>query len=71
MISDRPSTDFASRVAPRDLTYENLLGHLAHHNLKAWLLNGCVVEDAVTIGAAIELIPEHRLARRLARALAQ
>jgi hypothetical protein len=51
--------------------YEVLLGHLNHHGLKKWLLDGCKREDARTIAEAVERIPERRLARRLARALAQ
>jgi len=51
--------------------YENLLGHMQHHNVKQWLLDGAKAEDARTIAAAIEQMPEHRLIRRLARALSQ
>ena len=51
--------------------YDNLLGHLGHHNVKQWLLDGCEREDARTIGNAVRNIPERRLIRRLARALAK
>jgi hypothetical protein len=49
---------------------ENLHGHMAHHKVKQWLLDGCEREDARTIREAVERILEHRLIRRLARALA-
>jgi hypothetical protein len=51
--------------------YGELLGHMAHHNFKQWLLDGAEKEDARTIGEAVRSIPEHRLIRRLARALSQ
>jgi hypothetical protein len=51
--------------------YEDLLAHLKHHNVKAWLLRGCKDEDANTIRRAVERVPEHRLIRRLARALSR
>jgi hypothetical protein len=59
---------------PREHTMskeENLLAHMQHHNVKEWLLRGARDEDANTIRNAIEAIPEHRLIRRLARALAK
>jgi hypothetical protein len=53
-------------------SYESLLGHLQHHNVKQWLLDGAEgPEDAQTIAEAVRKIPERRLARRLARALAK
>ena len=51
--------------------YDRLLGHMQHHSVKQWLLDGCEAEDARTIGEAVRRIPEHRLVRRLARALAR
>ena len=67
--------------------YENLFSHLSHHTaeaaarrgeknpeqcgIKRALLDMCKREDARTIREAVERIPEHRLARRLARALAK
>jgi hypothetical protein len=51
--------------------YENLLSHMRYHKVKQWLLDGCDDEDARTIGEAVRRIPEHRLIRRLARALAK
>jgi hypothetical protein len=48
---------------------EELLSHMRHHRVKQWLLDGCEREDARTIMAAVEAIPERRLIRRLARAL--
>ena len=51
--------------------YDNLLGHMEHHNVKQWLIDGCDREDARTIGNAVRNIPERRLIRRLARALAK
>ena len=50
---------------------ENLRIHMEHHNVKQWLLDGAKAEDARTIMAAVQEIPEHRLIRRLARALAR
>lgn len=50
---------------------ENLLSHMKHHKIKKWLLRGCEREDANTIREAVERIPERRLIRRLARALAR
>jgi hypothetical protein len=50
---------------------ENLLSHMQHHKIKEWLLRGCDNEDANTIREAVKAIPEHRLIRRLARALSQ
>ncbi len=52
-------------------SYDSLLGHLKHHNLKKWLLDGCEQEDANTIREAVNKIPDHRLKRRLARALSK
>jgi hypothetical protein len=51
--------------------YESLLSHMEHHKVKQWLLDGCADEKAHTIGEAVRRIPEHRLIRRLARALAK
>jgi hypothetical protein len=52
-------------------TYENLHSHMEYHKVKKWLLRGARWEDAKTIRSAIKDIPEHRLIRRLARALAK
>ena len=49
----------------------NLHSHMRYHNIKQWLLDGCEREDANTIKEAVKRIPEHRLIRRLARALAK
>lgn len=49
--------------------YENVHGHMRFHNVKRWLLDGATQEDARTIKAAVKSVPEHRLIRRLARAL--
>ncbi len=51
--------------------HDNLLAHMQHHNVKAWLLRGCDAEDANTIRRAVQRMPEHRLIRRLARILTQ
>jgi hypothetical protein len=48
-----------------------LLEHMSYHNVKQWLIDGARREGAQTIGRALENIPERRLIRRLARALAQ
>lgn len=45
--------------------------HMTYHNIKRWLVRGARSEDAQTIGRALEHIPERRLIRRLARALAK
>jgi hypothetical protein len=52
-------------------SYECLLGHMQHHNVKQWLIEGCKREDARTIMNAVQQIPSRRLIRRLARALAK
>ena len=59
--------------------YKNIHGHMQHHKVKDWMLRGvkdCLLrgarhEEAHTIGAAVRDIPERRLIRRLARALAR
>lgn len=50
---------------------QNLHSHMKYHSVKDWLLRGCRDEDANTIREAVERMPEHRLIRRLARALAK
>jgi hypothetical protein len=51
-------------------TYENLHdNHMKYHNVKKWLLDGAIDEDANTIREAVERIDEATLKRRLARAL--
>lgn len=52
-------------------TYERLLGHAENHKIKKWLLRGCKREDANTLREAIERQSAHRLARKLAEALAE
>jgi hypothetical protein len=52
-------------------SYRSLLGHIAHHNVRKWLLNGAKSEDANTIRAAIERLSDGQLARRFARLLAR
>jgi hypothetical protein len=56
---------------PWSVRYETLLGHLQHHGVKRALLDMCDREDARTIREAVKRIPERRLIRRLARALAK
>ena len=51
--------------------YKNIHSHMQYHKVKEWLLRGARDEDAQTIGAAVRDIPESRLVRRLARALAR
>ncbi len=51
--------------------YEHLLGHAEHHDIKGWLLRGCADEDANTLREAIAKQSPHRLARKLAEALAE
>ena len=50
--------------------YDNLHGHMQYHKVKQWLLDGADREDAQTIKAAVQEIPERRLIRKLARILA-
>jgi hypothetical protein len=50
--------------------YDNLHGHMQYHKVKQWLLDGAEHEDAQTIKAAVQEMPERRLIRRLARILA-
>jgi hypothetical protein len=52
-------------------TYENLLGHIEHHNLRDWLLRGCKDEDANTIREAVKSLSDGQLNRRFARMLAK
>jgi hypothetical protein len=51
--------------------YESLLGHIKHHNLRKWLLEGAESEDAQTIRAAIKRLSDGQLNRRFARMLAE
>ncbi len=44
---------------------------MRYHSVKQWLLDGAKREDAQTIMEAVKNIPERRLIRRLARALAE
>jgi hypothetical protein len=55
----------------RKASYENLLGHIQHHNIRKWLLDGAKREDANTIREAIGHLSDGQLARRFARLLAQ
>ncbi len=52
-------------------SYESLLGHIQHHNLRKWLLDGAKREDANTIREAINSLSDGQLARRFARMLTQ
>lgn len=52
-------------------SYESLLGHIQHHNIRKWLLEGCEREDANTIRNAVECLTDGQLARRFARMLAR
>ncbi len=62
-----------------DRIYHNLLGHMKQHKefqgvrcgVRQWLLDGAKKESARTIYEAIKRMPEDRLLRRLARALAE
>jgi hypothetical protein len=51
--------------------YESLLGHIKHHNVRKWLLDGARSEDANTIRIAIERLSDGHLNRRFARMLAK
>ena len=50
-------------------TYENLLSHIEHHDVRQWLKDGARREDARTIMAAIENLSDGQLQRRFARML--
>lgn len=51
-------------------TYENLHdNHMKYHNVKKWLLDGAISEEANTIFEAVSRIDEAALKRRLSRAL--
>lgn len=67
-------------------TYESLLGHVRHHDIRRMLLrgcesssgllmmkrslaDGCMEEDARTIGAAIKDMTDEEFNRRIARFL--
>lgn len=52
-------------------SYESLLGHIKHHNIRKWLLDGAKREDANTIRRAIERLSDGQLQRRIARMLVQ
>lgn len=49
--------------------YEHMLGHIEHHNIRKWLLDGARREDANTIREAVESLSDGQLARRFARML--
>jgi hypothetical protein len=51
--------------------YDKLIGHIKHHNLRRWLLDGAKAEDANTIRVAIEKLSDRQLNRRFARLLAK
>jgi hypothetical protein len=44
---------------------------MRYHNIRRWLMDGALREDANTIRRAIERLSDDELDRRLARALAQ
>jgi hypothetical protein len=50
-------------------TYQSLLGHIEHHNVRKWLIDGATREDAQTILAAIKRLSDGSLKRRFARML--
>jgi hypothetical protein len=52
-------------------TYDSLLGHIKHHNIRKWLLDGAEREEANTIRAAIKRLSDGDLNRRFARMLAK
>jgi hypothetical protein len=49
--------------------YDNLLGHLWHHDVRGWLLAGAREEDARTIKEAVKRVSSTRLREALAQAL--
>jgi uncharacterized protein (DUF2461 family) len=50
-------------------SYDSLLGHIEHHNVRKWLVDGCEREDANTIREAISRLSDGQLQRRFARML--
>ena len=50
-------------------TYESLLSHIEHHDVRQWLKDGARREDARTIMAAIENLSDGQLQRGFARML--
>lgn len=57
------------RIKMSKPTYEHLLGHIKHHNIRKWLLDGAYREDANTIKSAIKNLSDGALNRRIARML--
>lgn len=57
-------------MKPSEATYEQLLTHAEHHDVKGWLLAGAKSEDARTLFEAVNRQPPHRLQRKLAEILA-
>jgi len=50
--------------------YKRLLDHARYHNIRRWLMDGAIREDANTIRRAIEHMSDSELDRRFARMLA-
>jgi hypothetical protein len=53
----------------RKSTYNTLLSHIEHHNVRKWLMRGVEDEDANTIRWAVERLTDEQLNRRFARML--
>jgi len=51
-------------------TYDKLLRHIEHHNVRRWLIDGACDENARTIRDAIDRMNEGQLNRGFARMLA-
>jgi len=49
--------------------YNTLLGHIKHHGIRRWLMDGAEREDANTIKSAIQRCSDGELERGLARTL--
>ena len=52
-------------------SYETLLSHLKHHNIRDWLIAGAKREDANTIRYAVGRLSDAQLKRRFARLLSK
>jgi len=50
--------------------YDKLLSHIEHHNVRRWLTDGAIDEDARTIRDALDRMDDGQLNRGLARMLA-
>jgi hypothetical protein len=52
-------------------SYQTVMYHVPHHNIRDWLLTGAKNEDAVTIGCAVARLSDEKLQRRFARMISR